>query len=272
MPIWIRFRKLMQIALALVLVWAPGLALVQWSNQVRSAPAPRPWGSAATGVEVLRAGSDTWTQTTADTPLFVGDTVRAETIGRLTLAGGTRVTLAPGAMVALAEPVGASPRLKLLAGEVHVETADADFRLETPGEAAAPTTGLTAGWRGAAFRVALSPTGGIVLSAERGAVTGQTNGQEIVIREGDELRLQAGEPLINRWPPAPPPPGVTPTPTVTPTSTPIPTPARRIYIVQPGDTLLEIAIRMNSSVEAIVLANDLEDAHMLSIGQKLIIP
>jgi len=272
MHIWFRFRQVMPIVLALLLIWAPGLALVQWSNQARSAPAPRPWGSAATGVEVCRAGGNTWTRITADTPLFAGDTVRAETAGQLTLAGGTRVTLGPGAMVALAEAEGTSPRLKLLAGEVRVETTDADFRLETPGEAATPTPGLTAGWRGAAFRVTLSPAGGIVLSAERGAVTGQTNGQEIVIREGDELRLQAGEALINRWPPAPPPPGVTPTPTITPTPTPIPTPARRIYIVQPGDTLLEIAIRMNSSVEAIVLANDLEDAHMLSIGQKLIIP
>lgn len=58
------------------------------------------------------------------------------------------------------------------------------------------------------------------------------------------------------------------TPTWTPTVTPTPV----IYIVKQGDVLGAIALEQNASVEAIMLANGLTNAHMLMVGQKLIIP
>ena len=59
-------------------------------------------------------------------------------------------------------------------------------------------------------------------------------------------------------------PTVTPIPTVTPT--PI------VYIVQKGDVLGQIALDHNVSLEALMAANGLRNIHLLSIGQRLIIP
>jgi LysM repeat protein len=44
------------------------------------------------------------------------------------------------------------------------------------------------------------------------------------------------------------------------------------YVVQPGDTLSAIAQRFNTTVNAIVQANNLPNANSLQIGQSLIIP
>jgi LysM repeat protein len=44
------------------------------------------------------------------------------------------------------------------------------------------------------------------------------------------------------------------------------------YRVQPGDTLMSIASRYNTTIQAIVNANNLSNPDMLSIGQTLIIP
>lgn len=46
----------------------------------------------------------------------------------------------------------------------------------------------------------------------------------------------------------------------------------RIYVVQPGETLLEIAIRFNTTVEALAEANQLDNPNKLTPGQTLIIP
>jgi mannosyltransferase len=46
----------------------------------------------------------------------------------------------------------------------------------------------------------------------------------------------------------------------------------RIYIVQPGDTLLEVAIRFHTTVEALAEVNDFENPNKLTPGQTLIIP
>ncbi len=59
-------------------------------------------------------------------------------------------------------------------------------------------------------------------------------------------------------------PIASPTPTVTPT--PI------IYTIQPGDTLLKIAIQFDRTSEAIQEANGIVDPRFLQIGQSLIIP
>ena len=45
-----------------------------------------------------------------------------------------------------------------------------------------------------------------------------------------------------------------------------------VYLVEAGDTLLAIAARFGSTVDAILEANDLSDASLLAIGQQLRIP
>jgi LysM repeat protein len=44
------------------------------------------------------------------------------------------------------------------------------------------------------------------------------------------------------------------------------------YVVQPGDTLGEIAEQFGVGIEEIIRANDLEDADHIEVGQELIIP
>ncbi|GAB6099754.1 DUF3794 domain-containing protein [Halanaerocella petrolearia] len=49
-------------------------------------------------------------------------------------------------------------------------------------------------------------------------------------------------------------------------------PSRIIYVVQSGDTLYKIAARYNTTVDAIVEANDIDNPNYIDVGQKLIIP
>jgi LysM repeat protein len=61
-----------------------------------------------------------------------------------------------------------------------------------------------------------------------------------------------------------------------PTSTPIPADLRPgtelTYFVQPGDTLAGIAARFNSTMDAIIGANDITDPNAIFVGQQLVIP
>jgi len=45
-----------------------------------------------------------------------------------------------------------------------------------------------------------------------------------------------------------------------------------VYVVQPGDTLFKIAQRFNTTVDAIVEQNDIENPDVIEVGQKLCIP
>lgn len=56
----------------------------------------------------------------------------------------------------------------------------------------------------------------------------------------------------------------TPTPTITPTPV--------IYTIQPGDTLLKVAIQFDRTIEAVQEANGILDPRFLQIGQRVIIP
>jgi LysM repeat protein len=73
---------------------------------------------------------------------------------------------------------------------------------------------------------------------------------------------------------APPEPTTAPPTTIPPTAAPAPPAAPRIYTVQPGDTLLSIAKKFNTTVTAIVKANKLtpKQADSLRVGQELVIP
>lgn len=53
---------------------------------------------------------------------------------------------------------------------------------------------------------------------------------------------------------------------------PTATRAPPIYVVQPGDTLSTIAERFQTTVEALVAANDIVDPALIEVGQKLVIP
>lgn len=53
---------------------------------------------------------------------------------------------------------------------------------------------------------------------------------------------------------------------------PSPSPQRETYTVKSGDTLSQIAQRFDTTIEAIVEANDLDDPDKLGIGDELVIP
>ncbi len=71
----------------------------------------------------------------------------------------------------------------------------------------------------------------------------------------------------------------TPQPSEAPSATPAPTPTEQNiaaqgneYVVQPGDTLSTIAVKFNTSIAGIQLANNLSDARTLQAGQRIKIP
>jgi LysM repeat protein len=53
---------------------------------------------------------------------------------------------------------------------------------------------------------------------------------------------------------------------------PVPGPIGKTYVVQPGDTLFSIAVRFNTTVYAIQIANNLSNPNFLYVGQTLILP
>jgi len=67
-------------------------------------------------------------------------------------------------------------------------------------------------------------------------------------------------------------PSATPTPTATSTPTPTPTPQVTIYRVQRGDTLEALAIKFDTTVEAIMLVNNLTSDDVLQWGFDILIP
>lgn len=75
-------------------------------------------------------------------------------------------------------------------------------------------------------------------------------------------------------PTATPEPTAVPPTAIPPTAAPAPPVAQRTYTVQPGDTLLSIAEKFNTTVTAIVEANNLtpQQADALRVGQELVIP
>lgn len=62
-------------------------------------------------------------------------------------------------------------------------------------------------------------------------------------------------------------PGSTPTPAVTPTTSSV-----RKYAVEPGDTLLGIAVRWGVTVGDLTAANGITENTLLQLGQELVIP
>lgn len=82
-------------------------------------------------------------------------------------------------------------------------------------------------------------------------------------------------PLVSASATPPPTPRATATPrpaTPIATFTPTVTPTPIIYVIQAGDTLLNIAIQFERTTEEIQTANGIADPRFLQIGQTLIIP
>ncbi len=61
----------------------------------------------------------------------------------------------------------------------------------------------------------------------------------------------------------------TPSPTLFPTPTSLPP---IVHMVRYGDTLIGLAEKYETSVEALMKANNLTDSHLIKIGQELLIP
>jgi len=72
------------------------------------------------------------------------------------------------------------------------------------------------------------------------------------------------------------PPTDTPRPRDTPAPThtvrPRPDPVQTIHVVQPGETLSQIAKQYGVSVDALMATNHIADPHLIKIGQELVIP
>ena len=72
------------------------------------------------------------------------------------------------------------------------------------------------------------------------------------------------------------PPTDTPRPTDTPAPThtvrPRPDPVQTIHVVQPGETVSEIARQYGVSIDALTAVNGIADPHLIKIGQELVIP
>ena len=52
----------------------------------------------------------------------------------------------------------------------------------------------------------------------------------------------------------------------------LPAAADELYVVQPGDTLYRIALRFNTTVSALMQANNLTNSNWITVGQQLLVP
>jgi LysM repeat protein len=57
-----------------------------------------------------------------------------------------------------------------------------------------------------------------------------------------------------------------------PAEVPVMPTEERIHVVQPGENLFRIAIKYGTTVEAIAVANNIRDVHLIYVGQRLRIP
>ena len=104
-------------------------------------------------------------------------------------------------------------------------------------------------------------------------------GQVLTIPTGATAPTAAATPVATPPPAAAPAPVVAPAPVATPAPAPaaaLPpgTTAGIYYTVRQGDTLSTIARRYNTTIAKIMQANNMtaEQAHRLSIGQKILLP
>ncbi|MEM7344946.1 MAG: DUF3048 domain-containing protein [Chloroflexota bacterium] len=99
--------------------------------------------------------------------------------------------------------------------------------------------------------------------------------------EADVAQVEATSTQVPTFTPTSPPPTETPTkapPTatatlvLTATPTPIPSPTPQIYLVQQGDTLLDIAIQFGTTTETLEALNGINETDFLQLGQEIVLP
>jgi LysM repeat protein len=49
-------------------------------------------------------------------------------------------------------------------------------------------------------------------------------------------------------------------------------PGGRVHVVQPGDTLYSLAVRYDTTVQALMVANNLSSPNLIYVGQTLSVP
>lgn len=81
------------------------------------------------------------------------------------------------------------------------------------------------------------------------------------------VTLDLGGPM-----PCPPAPMYHHCPPPVPAPAPVPTPAHEVYVVKKGDTVYKIAKRYGTTMQAIILGNNLRNPDLIYPGQVLIIP
>ncbi len=265
----LRVLAVLRRVVAAMVVLAPLLVLYRWQAGIPAAPPHQVVATISGEAEVLRAGATDWEDTSTDA-LATGDSVRAVALVRVTFHEGTILDLEPGARLTVQKASLGDSAIVVLqeSGRLRVETSNPAFRLDGPGLSLAVDKAM--------FRVEVNGPGDAFIAADRGLVRGTASGETVRVAEGEAVRTGAAQraaaqvrtPVV--LPSPPPPPPRTPTRTATPIPpTVVP---QRIHIVTQGDTLTYIATKYNTTVEAIMKANNLDDAHWLSIGQRLIIP
>jgi hypothetical protein len=254
----------------LCIIGLPLLGLYRWQAGLATAPVQRQAGGTLSGqAEVLRAGETEW-RTTSKENIAEGDSIRAASNVRLSFAEGSVINMFPGAFVSMSQIGSIDGSIVVFhhSGRLGVETNNPLFRLESP------SLGITV--EKAAFRVEVDEAGVAYVFTERGLIYTQSEGNNVAVAAGESLRAGVGQRATLQpttpvaLPPPPPPPPRTPTPTATPV--PPTQPPQRVHIITQGDTLTYLATMYSVSVDDIVKANGITDPHMLSIGQRLIIP
>jgi LysM repeat protein len=136
-----------------------------------------------------------------------------------------------------------------------------------PSASASPTAGVTATMTVSPTPVVYTVAAGDTLlgiALEYGVTTGSLmRANELA----DEDRIYIGQELII---PAPTPDSSTPS--AESTTTPAAIERSFVHVVQAGETLLAIAIKVGSTTDAIAEANGLESTDLIFVGQRLIIP
>jgi LysM repeat protein len=260
-------KKILWAILVVALLLVPLALVTRWGATYPAATPEALVGTVSGAAEVRAVNANDWLAVHSSVFLHAGDTVRATGEATLTFPEGSTVRLSPGAEVEITTYAADEQRLtlRLLAGAVEVQTGNPRFRLDTPSLAAGPQSAI--------FRAEVRPGEETYLATDQGSVQVQAEGRELSVEEGNELRVSPQRsPLVrSQYPPTPTPiiaRVLTPTPTLAPTAAP----TKRIHVVASGDTLSEIALKYNTTVEAIVKANNLESSHILRVGQTLIIP
>lgn len=88
----------------------------------------------------------------------------------------------------------------------------------------------------------------------------------------EQVMLKVYFPIIVRDEEAHPVELPTETPMPAPSTQPVDKKAAGKYVIQPGDTLFEIAQKYGVSLESLAAANQIADPDVISAGQELVIP